>query len=48
MTVFKKIIDKKLPTDIVYEDDLCLAFKDRTPQAPGYFSNSQKRNSCHG
>jgi len=26
MTVFKKIIDKKLPADIVYEDDLCLAF----------------------
>ena len=34
MTIFKKILDKKLPADVVYEDDLCLAFKDRTPQAP--------------
>ncbi len=33
-TVFKKIIDKEIPADIVYEDDLCLAFKDIDPQAP--------------
>jgi histidine triad (HIT) family protein len=33
-TVFKKIIDKELPADIVYEDDLCLAFKDINPRAP--------------
>ncbi len=33
-TIFKKIIDKKIPADIVYEDDLCLAFKDINPQAP--------------
>lgn len=34
MTIFKKIIDKELPADIVYEDDLCLAFRDISPQAP--------------
>lgn len=34
MTVFKKIIDKKIPVKIVYEDDLCLAFYDARPQAP--------------
>ena len=34
MTLFKKIIDKKIPADIVYEDDLCLAFRDIQPQAP--------------
>lgn len=34
MTIFKKIIDKEIPADIVYEDDLVLAFKDISPQAP--------------
>ena len=33
-TVFKKIIDGEIPADIVYEDDLCLAFNDIKPQAP--------------
>lgn len=33
-TVFKKIIDRQVPADIVYEDDLCMAFKDIKPQAP--------------
>ena len=31
---FQKIIDREIPADIVYEDDLCLAFKDISPQAP--------------
>jgi histidine triad (HIT) family protein len=34
MTIFAKIIQKEIPADIVYEDDLCLAFKDINPQAP--------------
>ncbi|MBI81119.1 MAG: histidine triad nucleotide-binding protein [Gammaproteobacteria bacterium] len=33
-TIFQKIIDKELPADIVYEDDLCLAFYDINPVAP--------------
>lgn len=33
-TIFKKIIDKEIPSKIVYEDDLCLAFHDVSPQAP--------------
>jgi histidine triad (HIT) family protein len=33
-TIFAKIIAKEIPADIVYEDDLCLAFKDINPQAP--------------
>ncbi len=33
-TIFKKIIDREIPADIVYEDDLCLAFRDIAPQAP--------------
>jgi len=33
-TVFQKIIDREIPADIVYEDDLCLAFRDIRPEAP--------------
>ena len=33
-TIFKKIIDGEIPADIVYQDDLCLAFHDASPQAP--------------
>ncbi|MEM9217825.1 MAG: histidine triad nucleotide-binding protein [Cyanobacteria bacterium P01_F01_bin.150] len=33
-TIFGKIIRKEIPADIVYEDDLALAFRDITPQAP--------------
>jgi histidine triad (HIT) family protein len=33
-TIFGKIIRREIPADVVYEDDLCLAFKDITPQAP--------------
>ena len=34
MTIFKRIIDREIQADIVYEDDLCLAFRDVKPQAP--------------
>ncbi len=33
-TLFARIIDRRIPADIVYEDDLCLAFRDANPQAP--------------
>ena len=33
-TIFGKIIRREIPADIVYEDDLCLAFRDVNPQAP--------------
>lgn len=33
-TLFSKIIAREVPADIVYEDDLCLAFRDINPQAP--------------
>jgi histidine triad (HIT) family protein len=33
-TLFSKIIRKEIPADIVYEDDLALAFRDINPQAP--------------
>jgi len=34
MTIFSKIISGEVKADIVYEDDLCLAFRDVNPQAP--------------
>ena len=33
-TIFKKIIDGEIQADIIYQDDLCLAFHDVSPQAP--------------
>ena len=33
-TIFSKIIAKEIPADIVYEDELVLAFRDIAPQAP--------------
>ncbi|HAC63945.1 MAG TPA: histidine triad nucleotide-binding protein [Cyanothece sp. UBA12306] len=33
-TIFTKIINREIPANIVYEDDLALAFKDINPQAP--------------
>jgi histidine triad (HIT) family protein len=33
-TIFSKIIRREIPVDIVYEDDLAIAFKDINPQAP--------------
>ena len=33
-TIFGKIIRKEIPADIVYEDELAIAFKDINPQAP--------------
>lgn len=32
--VFCKIIDKKIPSDILYEDDRVIAFQDLNPKAP--------------
>lgn len=33
-TIFSKIIRREIRADIVYEDDLVLAFRDIVPQAP--------------
>ncbi|BAY25296.1 HIT family protein [Calothrix sp. NIES-2100] len=36
-TIFSKIIRREIPADIIYEDDLALAFNDIQPQAPVHF-----------
>jgi histidine triad (HIT) family protein len=33
-TIFKRIIDKEIPADFVYEDDRCIAIRDINAQAP--------------
>jgi len=33
-TIFSKIINKEIKSEIVYEDNICLAFKDINPAAP--------------
>ena len=35
--LFCKIIAGEIPSSKVYEDDICLAFNDIAPQAPGHF-----------
>ncbi len=32
--IFCKIVEKKIPSEIVYEDEQIMAFKDADPQAP--------------
>jgi len=34
MTLFEKIIAREIPAEIVYEDDLVIAFNDINPKAP--------------
>jgi len=33
-TIFKRIIDKEIPVELIHEDDKCVAFRDVNPQAP--------------
>jgi histidine triad (HIT) family protein len=43
-TIFSKIIRREIPADIVYEDDLALAFRDVHPQAPVHILIIPKRS----
>ena len=36
-TFFDKLVSKEIPADLIYEDDLCIAFNDIAPQAPVHF-----------
>ena len=36
-TIFDKIISREIPADIVYEDELIMAFKDIAPRAPVHY-----------
>jgi len=43
MTIFKRIIDREIPAEIVYEDELSLAFRDINAQAPTHIVIIPKR-----
>ena len=36
-TIFGKIVAGELPADKIYEDDLCIAIKDKFPAAPHHY-----------
>ena len=42
--IFQEIIDKKIPADIVHEDNLSIAFNDISPQAPTHILIIPKKN----
>ncbi len=42
-TIFKRIIDKEIPADLLHDDELCLAFRDISPQAPTHVLVIPKR-----
>lgn len=33
-TIFKRILDKEIPVELIHEDEQCVAFRDISPQAP--------------
>lgn len=35
-TIFTKIINKEIPSDILYQDELVTAFRDISPRAPSH------------
>ena len=43
-TLFQKIIDREIPADIIYEDDMSLVFKDINPVAPIHLLIIPKKN----
>lgn len=36
-TFFDKLVSKEIPSATIYEDDLCMAFRDINPQGPVHF-----------
>ncbi len=43
-TIFEKIINRELPSNIIYEDDLCIAIEDIAPKAPIHILVIPKKN----
>eukprot|EP00960_Hanusia_phi_P032433 749850-Hanusia_phi.AAC.3 len=42
-TIFDKIVSKSIPSEVVFEDDKVLVFKDINPQAPTHLLVIPKR-----
>ena len=47
-TLFEKIIAREIPATIVFEDELCIAFKDINPCAPLHTLLHQPHAGCAG
>lgn len=49
MTIFEKIINREIPAEIIYEDDMCLAMLDINPAAKGHtlIIPKIKSSDCH-
>ena len=45
MDIFCKIINKEIPSQLIYEDDLVIAFKDINPKRKGHFLVVPKNHS---
>lgn len=46
-TIFEKIIDRELPSTVLYEDDRVIAILDIYPQTPGHFLVIPKLHSVN-
>ncbi len=46
-TIFSKIINREIPANIVYEDELCLAFLDINPLSKGHTLVIPKTYACN-
>jgi histidine triad (HIT) family protein len=42
-SIFEKIIDREIPSDILHEDSICFAIRDIDPQAPTHILIIPKR-----
>tara|TARA_Y100001968_G_scaffold333945_1_gene401609 strand:+ start:22314 stop:22655 length:342 start_codon:yes stop_codon:yes gene_type:complete len=43
-TIFSKILKGEIPCDEIYNDDLCIAFRDIQPQAPTHILIIPRKN----
>ncbi|MGY6172344.1 histidine triad protein HinT [Candidatus Mycoplasma pogonae] len=46
-TIFQKIIDREIPSEIIYEDDKVIAIKDIKPVREGHFLVIPKNHSTN-
>ena len=42
-SIFSQIIDKEIPANIIFEDDICIIIEDISPQAPIHYLAIPKR-----
>ena len=47
MTIFQKIINKEIPSEIIFEDEYTIAFMDSNPKEKGHFLVVPKTHSTN-